>query len=232
MPRHQWLTSIMFLTVASMANWAKADLITIGFSDTNATDGSIDGNSELFQSSLVNLGDASFNFQIAVTTATSALAEAPSGDLGHDSAAGTSPEFDALGEDVTFNISIVNFTTGGTTLISNVGFSAETLTYDAAFGSDDSATISNINGMATSLTWADMNGGSDFTGHLSGVGVNLFQANGNQAVTSFTHDFVGGRFRIEDLTIEFSAIAAVPEPSTTTVLVLATCIGCLRRRRR
>ncbi|MCA9133096.1 MAG: hypothetical protein KDA45_08070 [Planctomycetales bacterium] len=213
---------------------SRADLITLQFNNSNAVDGTIDGSSEVFQTSVQTALDASFRFQLEVVSPLAGLVDASSA-LGHTggTATGAGADFDASGEDVSLALTLVDFNATGSSTAADIQFSARLLTFDAASSSSDSGSLVSLNGSPVSLTWTDINGASDFSGHApADSGIDLQLANGGAPVSSFRHNWAGGSWRIDNLTVEYSHVNAIPEAHALLLLLGVGGLVALQSRRR
>ncbi|MEM7601940.1 MAG: PEP-CTERM sorting domain-containing protein [Verrucomicrobiota bacterium] len=211
-----------------------ASLITVQLNDSNADDGSLDSSTELFRSSQ-SLSGATFDLLITAVAANGVFNEGTSAELAITTLAGDSSNIDVSGEDASFSLLIDNFSSGSSGFVlGDLDFGFRTLELSAATAAADEGNFNMINGSSSAFAWADGNGGSDFTGHLgTDAQFDLQAMNAGNRVTSFSHLYVGGAWRYDNVDIEFN-FTPIPEP-TTLVGLLSLAIGgfllSLRRKR-
>lgn len=138
------------------------------------------------------------------------------------------------------NLQVVNFNANGGSLtvgdVTNLSF--DFVTYTGATNATDTGFIT-ANG--DTGNWTDMNGGSDFIGHVSGgngvggvqlIGDGTNSLTGDASVTSFNLGATGTStaWRIENISV--TGMTAVPEPSSLILTSLGVCLFAFRRSRK
>ena len=216
--------------VLALAPAAQAAAITIAFSDASADDGTLDEATETFSQNVSGFNGTDASFDLVVT----AVAENgvwidhnDTGDLGITLTGENNTQWDQAGENGDFTVAIANFVAGTSGYTeANVDFGMRLLTLNASSGNNDSGIFDLINGGATSLTWQDGNGGSDFPG----MGENEFDLqvmNGGLRVTSFSLNHTGttsNSWRMDTLAIEYEFVV-ISEPATTLAITSITSLG-------
>ncbi|MGE9269403.1 MAG: hypothetical protein ACQKBU_01255 [Verrucomicrobiales bacterium] len=190
-------------------------------------DGSVDSEIENYTFSS-SLDGASFDLTLTIEAlAGGILATGTNNDLGIADGNLTSSEV------LSFELSLSNFVASPTiTSISQLQASFTSLRFAAANANGDSGTISSINGIPTSYSWVDGNGGSDFTGHVgTAAEFDLVEVAGGNLVSAFEHLTDGGNYRLDALEFEVISVVATPEPSGLAAAGFLLGTGLLLRQR-
>ena len=233
---------LVVFSILLFSGYANADICedhnigpTSGFTfDWGAPDdGTLDGAMETWTTTFTAAnGNYSYDIGLTITT---------------DNAGGLLEGSDALdvraGETHTFTLNITNFTDlSGTGNFSLNSFTFTDVNLDAARSTNDAGTFT-ANGIDGN--WVDTNGtvaGENFQGEpLSLIGPqNSDPANGDlnpfdgSDVTTFAHERTGdGDYRFEEVGFKVTIDnAAVPEPSSLTLLAMFSLLAAGRRRRK
>ena len=201
----------------------------------NPADGATDEASELYLFN-VTLDSATFTIELVISTpgigTLKASSISSSNDLAIDGGI-EDPTADSLnpGETLDFSLSLTGFVPGGSvSSVEQIELSFLNIKMDAANDSSDAGIFSQLNGGSDIFSWSDGNGGADFTGHLgTDAHFNLRMMNLGNPVDSFRHTTTGGEYRVDSISIEYSAVPEVGQP-VLGVLLATSLIGARRRK--
>lgn len=214
--------------------------VTQALNLSTVDDGTLNSSTETWTTSVTGFNgtDSSFDLVITATALNSnTWSDNGSGGLAITGDGTNDARVDGTNEDATFSLSIANFMAGtsGYT-VDNVDFGLVELTFAGTRAAGDSGTFSLLNGAAPSstLTWAETDVGTDFTGDNGDDSFNLQLMNDTfgtgSRLTSFQHDIAGDTWSFSNIDIEY-AFVPVPEPSSVALIGLGGFALALRRRR-